>query len=107
MQTFLRLLPEVFGLLRLIPAVRKYFEVERRRSRASLISQLAQDALSLVVLQKGVTPEQGAQLHELIETLEQKLIGEGLAKANARAIAEAALAGAVAKLKARQELLGE
>jgi hypothetical protein len=102
----LKWLPEVFGVLRLIPAVRQYFEVERRRTRASLISQLAQDALALVALQKGVTLEQAAQLDELIEAIEAKLLGEGLAKTNAREIARAAAAGALAKLRAREDLIG-
>lgn len=106
-KTILRLLPEAFSLLRLIPAVRKYFEVERRRVRASLISQLAADALSLVALQKGVSLDEAAQLQELIDQLRDKLIGEGLAKNNAEEIAKASIAGALAKLKAREELLGQ
>lgn len=103
----LKWLPELVGLIRLVPSVRRYFDVERRRSRASLISQLAQDALALVALQKGVSLEQAAQLDELIEEIEARLIGEGVDPSDVNAIAKRAAAGAVAKIRARSELLGE
>jgi len=103
----LKWLPEIVGVIRLVPAVRQYFEVGRRRLRAGLISDLAQDALALVVLQKGVSIEEAAQLDELIDSLEAKLLGEKLVgKANARDIAKASAAGVVAKLRAREDLLG-
>jgi hypothetical protein len=99
-------LPELVGLIRLVPAVRRYFDVSRRRVRASLISQLAQDALALIALQRGVSLEQAAQLDELIEEIEAKIVGEGVDPAKARSIAKSAAAGALAKLRAREELLG-
>ena len=106
LRSALKWLPEVVGLLRLMPAVRKYFEVERRRVRAGLISDLAQDVLALVSLQHGISLEEAAQLDELIDELEAKLLGEGLvSKARARGIAKASAAGVVAKLRAREDLL--
>lgn len=106
MKTALKWLPEVVGVLRLVPAVRKYFEVERRRARAGLISDLAQDVLALVAMQEGVSISEASQLDSLIDRLEAKLLGEGLVgKANARDIAKASAAGVVAKLRAREDLL--
>ena len=98
-------LPELVGLIRLVPTVRRYFEGAHRRLRAQHISELAQDVLALVALQKGVSLEKAAQLDELIEQLTAKLVGEGLAGSNAKAIARSAAAGAVAKLRARADLL--
>lgn len=103
----LKWLPELVGLIRLVPSVRRYFDVARRQQRASLISQLAQDALALVALQKGVSLEKAAQLDELIQEIEARLIGEGVAPEDVNAIAKRAAAGALAKLKARSELLGQ
>jgi hypothetical protein len=106
MAFLLKWLPELVGLIRLVPSVRRYFDVARRRERAGLISQLAQDALALVALQKGVSLEQAAQLDELIEEIEARLIGEGIDPSATKAIAKRAAAGALARLKAREELTG-
>ncbi len=107
LKSILKWVPELVGLIRLVPAVRQYFEVDRRRVRASLISQLAHDVLSLVALQKGVSMEEAAQLAELIDLLAEKLVGEGLvSKARSKAIAASSAAGAVAKLRARADLEG-
>ncbi len=103
----LKWLPEIVGLIRLVPAARRYFDVSRRRLRAGLISDLAHDVLSLVALQRGVSLSEAAQLDELIDQLEAKLLGERLVgKANARDIARSAAAGVVARLNAREALLG-
>jgi hypothetical protein len=53
-----------------------------------------------------VSLEQAAQLDELIEEIEARLIGEGIDPSATKAIAKRAAAGALARLKAREELTG-
>ena len=103
-----RWLPEVVGIIRMIPAVRNYFTVARRQTRTRLIADLAFDAVALVAHQDGLDPAQAAQLQGLIDELATTLIVQQLVTSgDARAIAARAAAGAAAKIRSREALVGK
>ena len=108
-EALIDLIPEVVGLIAMLPVVRNYFGVAKREKRARLISRLAQDTLALVAHQKGVSLARAAQLDELIRALEEKLLGAGVDPAKVRDVALSALAGALERVDpgaaARERLL--
>jgi hypothetical protein len=97
MENLTGLILAAMGLLEavgVLPRVRRYFAPERRTLRAELFSKLASDVISLVVLQKGLTPDQAARSQEVIDLLKAQLLRQGVRKENAEAVARRALAGA-------------
>lgn len=108
MQFLIKWLPELVGLVRLVPSIRNYFAVARRQKRTRLIADLAFDAVALVAHQKGLSPEDAASLQELIYDLADTLVGQQLVSGgDPRKIAARAAAGAAAKIRVRAALLGE
>jgi len=110
LDSVLSLAVQVVGLVGLLPPIRKYFAVARRRSRAELISRLVLDGLALAADRKGISPAVASKSTEVLEEIKRKLLGAGVDPAKVEEIAAAALAGAVARLgnkeAARDELLG-
>ena len=85
---------EMIGVL---PRIRGYFNPQRRTQRAVLFSQIAKDVLSLVTLQKGVTTPQAEIIQSAMDMVMEKLIREGVSKAQAADIARSTVAGAAAQ----------
>jgi hypothetical protein len=88
---------EILALIGVLPKLRGYFDQRRRRDRATLLSQIADDVISVVAIQKGISQEAAASSHEAIAIMRDRVIAEGVKASQARAIAERSLAGRVVK----------
>jgi hypothetical protein len=110
--TLVQLGLEVLTVLGVGPAVLRWLHIGRRARMASLVAQLAQEALIAVARRKGVAPAEASQMDEAVEMLRQRLVASGMDPKKASDAARAALAGAAhpaedLAAEARKRLLGE